>query len=100
MTLELRVHVQPRASRSEVVGWREEPGRANEDLPVLALRLTAPPVEGAANRACRDFLAETLGVRRAQVTLVAGEKSRDKRFRLEGVTAEEVRARVARCLES
>ena len=95
MSVDLRVHVQPRASKSEIVGWREAPERENDLLPVLAVRLTAPPVEGAANRACRDFLAEAFGLRRAQVTLVAGEKSREKRFRLEGVTADEVRARVA-----
>jgi uncharacterized protein (TIGR00251 family) len=96
MAVELRVHVQPRASRSEIVGWREEAGagRGSEELPVLAVRLTAPPVEGAANRACRDFLAEALGVKRAQVTLVSGEKSREKRFRIEELTADEVRSRV------
>jgi uncharacterized protein (TIGR00251 family) len=82
---DLCVHVQPRASRSEVVGWREG---------ALAIRLTAPPVEGAANKACREFLAEALGVRRADVTLVSGDKSREKRFRIEGLTAEELRTRI------
>jgi uncharacterized protein (TIGR00251 family) len=85
--VELRVRVQPRASRNEVTGWRNG---------VLALRLTAPPVEGAANRACRDFLAETLGVKRADVELVSGETSRDKRFRITGLDAEELRRRLAR----
>ena len=84
-TCELPVRVQPRASRNEVVGWREG---------VLAVRLTAPPVEGAANRACRDFLADTLGVRRADVELVSGDKSREKRFRITGITAEEARQRL------
>ena len=51
--MELKVRVQPRASRNEVTGWRDG---------VLSVRLTAPPVEGAANRACRDFLADLLGV--------------------------------------
>jgi uncharacterized protein (TIGR00251 family) len=82
---ELRVHVQPRASRSEVVGWREGS---------LAVRLTAPPVEGAANRACRDFLAEALGVKRADVELVGGEKSREKRFRVHGIDAAELQRRI------
>ncbi|MFN3651181.1 MAG: DUF167 domain-containing protein [Armatimonadota bacterium] len=83
---ELRVRVQPRASKSEVVGWREG---------VLAIRLTAPPVEGAANRACRDFLADVLGVKRADVELIGGEKSRDKRFRITGLDAEGLQARLA-----
>lgn len=82
---DLRVHVQPRASKSELVGWREGS---------LALRLTAPPVEGAANKACRDFLAEVLGVRRADVELVSGDKSREKRFRVHGLDETEVRRRI------
>ena len=83
----LRVHVQPRASKSEVVGWRGE---------ALAVRLTAPPVEGAANRACRDFLAETLGVRRADIELISGDKSREKAFRLRGLTQEQFLERIGR----
>ena len=86
---DLKVHVQPRASRSEVIGWREG---------ALAVRLTAPPVEGAANKACREFLAEVLGVRRADVELISGEKSREKRFRITGLDAAELRARVERHL--
>src|SRR5229473_503995 len=74
----LRVRVQPRASRNEVTGWHDG---------VLHLRLTAPPVEGAANAACRDFLAAWLGVKRSQVALVSGEKSREKRFEVSGLTA-------------
>lgn len=93
MAIDLRVRVQPRASRSEVVGWRAD--ASGGELPVLAIRLTAPPVDGAANRACRDFLADALGVKRAQVTLVAGEKAREKRFRIDGLTAEEARARLS-----
>jgi uncharacterized protein (TIGR00251 family) len=93
MAVELRVHVQPRASRSAIVGWREESGQDELALPVLAVRLTAPPVEGAANRACRDFLAEVLGVKRVQVTLLSGERSREKRFRVEGISLEELRRR-------
>lgn len=82
---DLRVHVQPRASKSELVGWREGS---------LAVRLTAPPVEGAANKACRDFLAEALGVRRADVELVSGDKSREKRFRVHGLDEAELRRRI------
>jgi uncharacterized protein (TIGR00251 family) len=83
---DLRVRVQPRASRNEVTAWRDG---------VLHVRLTAPPVEGAANAACRDFLAEWLGVRRAQVELVSGEKSREKRFRVSGLTDEALQAKIS-----
>lgn len=51
----LRLRVVPRASRDEIVGWRE-PG-------VLSVRVTAPPVEGEANRAVGALLARALGVR-------------------------------------
>src|SRR5205807_2437423 len=81
VSMELKVRVQPRASRNEVVGWREG---------TLVLRLTAPPVEGAANRACRDFLADLFGVKRAEVELLSGEKSRDKRFRVSGLSEDEL----------
>ncbi len=79
----LCVRVQPRASRNELTGWRDG---------VLSIRLTAPPVDGSANRACREFLAAALGVRRADLELVSGEKSRDKRFRITGMSAEQLAA--------
>jgi uncharacterized protein len=82
---ELAVRVQPRASRSEVTGWRGE---------TLLLRLTAPPVEGAANAACQEFVAELLGLKRANVELVAGEKSREKRLRVSGLTFEQIQAKI------
>jgi uncharacterized protein (TIGR00251 family) len=58
----------------------------------LRLRITAPPVDGAANAACITLLAQVLGVRRAQVQLQAGEKSRQKLFCITGLTAAEVAA--------
>ncbi len=79
------VRLQPRASNNQVVSWLDG---------VLRLRLTAPPVDGAANRACTEFLAELLGVRRAQVTLVSGEKSRDKRFHIAGQTQDALSTRL------
>lgn len=82
----LTVRLQPRASNNQAVSWSDG---------VLRLRLTAPPVDGAANRACTEFLAQLLGVRRAQVTLVSGEKSRDKRFRIAGQTQEALNSRLA-----
>ena len=76
--VELSVRVVPRASRNEVSG--EHDG-------ALKIRLTAPPVEGKANKALIEFLAKTLGVPRGQVSLVAGDTSRAKRIRVAGITA-------------
>lgn len=63
------VRVQPRASRNEIAGVRNG---------VLRVRLTAPPVEGAANEGLIDFLADELGVARRQVRIVSGFGSRNK----------------------
>lgn len=73
-----RVRVQPRSSRNQVAGVMDG---------ALKLRLTAPPVEGEANEACRTFLAELLGVPRSQVTIAAGHTGRNKIIRVEGVSA-------------
>lgn len=81
----LQVRVQPRASKNKVVGWREG---------VLYLHLTAPPVEGLANEACVKFLAEKLGVQRSRITLVSGEKSRNKVLQIEGLGREEIERRL------
>ncbi len=74
----LEVLVQPRASRTRVVG--EHDGR-------LKIQLAAPPVDGEANAALLAFLADALGVRRAAVALLAGEAGRRKRVRIAGIGA-------------
>lgn len=66
---ELTIHVQPGASRS---------GLAGEHGDALKVRIQARAVEGAANAALTDFLADTLGVARRQVRLLRGDKSRRK----------------------
>ena len=76
--MELLVQVQPRASRSRVVG---------EHGGYLKVQLAAPPVDGAANAALLELLADLLGVPRRQVSLVSGESSRRKRVRAAGVDA-------------
>ena len=79
------VRVQPRARKNAVVG---EIGDA------LKIALTAPPVEGRANEACIEFLAEFLKVPRASVTIAAGQSSRNKVVRVRGLTAAEVAERL------
>lgn len=65
----LKVLVQPRASRNAIVGWHGDE---------LKIALTAPPVEGAANAALIDFVAEALKLKRRHITLHSGESSRHK----------------------
>lgn len=79
------VRVVPRARRSQLSGLH---GRA------LKVRLTAPPVEGAANVALCDFLAEQLGVRPRAVKIMSGHTSRQKVVRVSGVSADTVRQRL------
>ncbi len=54
------------------------------------VRLTAPPVDGAANAGLVGFLAKTFGIRKSAVTITSGLKSRDKRVFIEDVTVEEL----------
>jgi uncharacterized protein (TIGR00251 family) len=81
----VRLRVQPRAARDAIVGWREG---------VLRVSVTAPPVEGEANRAVGALLARALGVRPSAVAVVAGARGRDKLVRVGGWTAAQVRARL------
>ena len=62
----------------------------------VLIRLAAPPVDGAANEALVGFLSQTLDVPRRQITLVSGEKSRDKRVRIAGIEREAALARLLR----
>ena len=82
----LRVRVQPRASRDATVGWHAD---------ALRLAVTAPPVDGAANDAVRRLLARVLGVAPSAVSVVRGQRGRDKVVRVEGMTGAELRSRLA-----
>lgn len=72
------VRVQPRASRTEVAGTQAG---------ALKVRLQAPPVDGAANEALVDFLAESLGIPRRLVHIVSGATSRSKVVEVTGIDA-------------
>ena len=85
----IAVHVQPRAGRTQITGRHGD---------ALKIRVAAPPVEGRATEAARVALAAALGVPDATVTLVAGERSRLKRFRVAGLSAAEARVRVGALL--
>lgn len=77
--LTIEVRVTPRASRDEVVGMRGG---------VLAVRVSAPPVDDAANRALVKLLAKRAGVPRSRVRIVRGERGRRKLVAIEGVGPE------------
>jgi uncharacterized protein len=88
--VELAVRLTPRAGRSGVDGIGEAEGR-----PVLKVRVASPPVDNAANAALVGFLAETLGVAKSAIRIVAGQKGRVKTLRIEGAGLEQRLAAVA-----
>ena len=64
-----KVHIQPKASKNAIVGLHDD---------ALKIRLTAPPVDGAANKMCIHFLAKELGIPKSAIDIVAGQTSRNK----------------------
>jgi uncharacterized protein (TIGR00251 family) len=81
------IRVIPRATRTRVDGERAG---------AILIRLAAPPVDGAANDALVAFLVEMLDIPRRNITIVAGEKSRNKRVRIDALDTDTVRARLLR----
>jgi len=85
LILAIRSKAIPNAPRSEVVGWLGE---------ALKVKIHAPPVEGKANDALCEFLAETLGLPRRAVTVVRGDTSRQKIVRIDGLALAVVKSRL------
>ena len=82
----LLVRVIPRSGRTAVDGRRGD---------ALLVRLAAAPVDGAANDALIRFLADLFDRPRRDLTLVAGGRSRDKQVRINGLTDDQLAARLA-----
>ncbi len=85
----LAVHAHPGAKRNAVLGTRAG---------ALRVAVTAPPEKGKANAAIGAVLAESLGCRAAEVALVSGATSRQKRFLVIGVAPDDLRRRLAAAL--
>jgi uncharacterized protein len=81
------VRVIPRAGKSGIAGMRGD---------ALLVRLHAPPVDGAANAELIEVLAEALGVPKRAVSIASGERSRQKRVRVEEVTSDFVDSKLRR----
>ena len=78
----IALRVQPKASRESIC--MEADGR-------VRVTLTAPPVEGEANKALIVFLAKKLGLPKSAITIVGGLKSREKRVEIQGLGLQKVR---------
>lgn len=81
----LSIRVTPRSSRNAVLGVEAD---------AIKIKLTAPPVEGAANAALIDFVADWLGVRKSAVSILSGDKARHKVVRVGGLTVDQVQAKL------
>jgi uncharacterized protein (TIGR00251 family) len=82
----LAVRVTPRASRNEIAEILNDG--------TVRVRLTAPPVEGRANEALREFLSEIIGVPRSKIEIVAGATGRDKLVSILDMDAETVHRKI------
>ena len=83
--LEVTLHVQTRARSNEIIGYHDG---------ALKLKVSAPPVENAANRAIVEFFANLLDIARSRIRIVSGGKSRDKVLRIEGFSLEAFQSRI------
>lgn len=72
----IEVRLRPRGSKDELIGTRDG---------VLRAKVTAPPVDGRANKALCKLIAKRVGVAPSRVSVVRGEKSREKVVRVEGI---------------
>lgn len=85
-TVLLKIHVNPRSSKNQVTGLHGD---------ALNIKITAPAVEGKANKALIEFLAEYFGVKKKQVEIKSGDKSREKVVALTDVSIKDVEGRMA-----
>lgn len=77
----VKLYIQPRASRNEIVGLYNK---------ALKIRLTSPPVEGAANELLTRFISKCLGLPKSGVEIVSGDKSRHKIIKVKGISMAEI----------
>ena len=82
--LELAVRLTPKGGRDQIEGVKVDPS----GKPVLTVRVSTPPVDGAANKALLKLLAKTVGIPKSRIRFISGETSRIKRLMLEGDAAE------------
>jgi uncharacterized protein len=87
--LTFEIQVTPRASRAEITGWQDG---------ALKLKVTAQPVEGAANIACINLLAQALKLRKRHLEILAGEKSRKKIVLVKDISKKDLEEKISNIL--
>ena len=81
----IRVKVQPRASRNQILGFRGD---------VLQVRVTAPPERGKANEALVELLAEAIGISKSKVRVLKGHTARDKWVAIDDLSQDDLHLRL------
>jgi len=76
----IKLHLQPRASRTEICGIQGDE---------LKVRVTSPPVDDAANTLCTEYFAKLFKTAKSRVTIISGSKSRHKRLLITGTTLDD-----------
>ena len=82
---EIRIKLLPRSSRNQILGLEHDTFR---------VKVTAPPVDGKANKTLIEFLAKRLGVSKGSVKIVSGKTGRLKRVLIHGLTFEDIEKRL------
>ena len=75
--IQFQAIIQPRSSKNIICGLQGDS---------LKIRLTSPPVNGAANKMCVKILAKTLGISISKITIITGQKGRNKILHIKGIT--------------
>lgn len=81
-----KIRVQPKAAKNQLAGIMDD---------ALKVRLTAPPVDGAANKACVEFFADFFGVAKSQVEILTGFTGRTKLIKVNGLTKAEAAEKIS-----
>jgi uncharacterized protein (TIGR00251 family) len=89
--LTFEIQVTPGASRAQIVGFQDN---------ALKLKITAQPVEGAANIACVKLLSELLNLKKSQIEIFFGEKSRKKTVLVKNTTKEDLELKLKNILKT
>ena len=85
------IQVTPHASRSQIAGIQDD---------ALKIKVTALPVEGAANEACIKLIAKELGLKKSQIEIFAGQKSRKKAVTVKDITAADLQDKIDHVLRN
>jgi uncharacterized protein (TIGR00251 family) len=81
----LKIRVQPRASKNELVGIQGD---------CLKIKVTSPPIEDRANEKLCEFLSHIMGVKKSGIEVIGGHKARVKRVMVAGCTPEEAKRKL------